>query len=141
MQLTSSAKGTIAFSVALALAIVYCNTNKICMAEPGSTLLPTFGRVFGPLVNGSLVAPLTIVLIGVVVFGLWTSGRSAYALGLALGAISLVIYVFSGLSYLLAGSFASVFICASVVASAALVAWYAFNGWREAAQSGERSTL
>ena len=79
------------------------------MSEPKSTLLPTFGRVFGPLVNGSVVAPLTMVLIGVVVFGIWSSRRSAYALALALGAVSVVIYVFSGLSFLLAGSFASVF--------------------------------
>ena len=133
MQLTSSAKATIAFSVALAIAIAYCNTNSICMSEPKSTLPPTFGRVFGPLVNGSVVAPLTMVLIGVVVFGIWSSRRSAYALALALGAVSVVIYVFSGLSFLLAGSFASVFICASVVASAALVAGYSFIGWREAA--------
>ncbi len=48
MQLTSSAKGTIAFSVALAITIAYCNTNSICMSETKSTLLPTFGRVFGP---------------------------------------------------------------------------------------------
>ncbi|TMC56385.1 MAG: hypothetical protein E6J19_09415, partial [Chloroflexi bacterium] len=88
MQLTSSAKATIAFSVALAIAIAYCNTNSICMSEPKSTLLPTFGRVFGPLVNGSVVAPLTMVLIGVVVFGIWSSRRSAYALALALGAVS-----------------------------------------------------
>jgi hypothetical protein len=131
MQLTSSAKGTIAFSVALAIAIAYCNTNSICMSETKSTLLPTFGRVFGPLLNGSVVAPLTIVLIGVVVFGIWTSRRNAYALALALGAVSVVIYVFSGLSFLLAGSYASVFICTSVILSAALVAWYAFMGWRE----------
>ncbi len=131
MQLTSSAKGTIAFSVALAITIAYCNTNSICMSETKSTLLPTFGRVFGPLLNGSVVAPLTIVLIGVVVFGIWTSRRNAYALALALGAVSVVIYVFSGLSFLLAGSFASVFICSSVITSAALVAGYAFMGWRE----------
>ena len=133
MQLTSNAKGTMAFSVALAIAIAYCNTNSICMTEAKSTALPTFGRVFGPLVNGSVVAPLTIVLIGVVVFGIWTSRRSAYALALALGAVSVVIYVFSGLSFLLAGSFASVFICAAVVATAGLVSWQAFSGWREAA--------
>ena len=131
MQLTSSAKGTIAFSVALAITIAYCNTNTICMSETKSTLLPTVGRVFGPLLNGSVVAPLTIVLIGVVVFGIWTSRRNAYALALALGAVSVVIYVFSGLSFLLAGSFASVFICSSVITSAALVAGYAFMGWRE----------
>jgi ABC-type polysaccharide/polyol phosphate export permease len=103
------------------------------MSEPKSTLLPTFGRVFGPLVNGSFVAPLTIVLIGFVVFGIWTSRRSAYALALALGVVSIVIYVFSGLSFLFAGSFASVLICTSVIASAALVAGYAFMGWRETA--------
>ncbi len=45
--------------------------------------------------------------------------------------MSVVIYVFSGLSFLLAGSFASVFICSSVITSAALVAGYAFMGWRE----------
>jgi hypothetical protein len=134
MQLTSSAKGTIAFSVALAIAVVYCNTNMICMSEPRSALIPTFGRVFGPLVNGAVVAPLTLVLIGVVVFGIWTSRRNAYALALALGALSLVIYVFSGLSFLLASSFASVFICATVSVSAALVIGYAFKGWREAAR-------
>jgi hypothetical protein len=132
MQLTSSARGTMAFSVALAIAIAYCNTNNICMTETKSALLPTFGRVFGPLVNGSVVAPLTILLVGVAVFGIWTSRRGAYALALALGAVSVVIYVFSGLSFLLAGSFASVFICASVVASAALVTGYSFMGWREA---------
>src|SRR2546428_8555833 len=131
MPLTSSAKGTIAFSVALAIAIAYCNTNSICMGETRSTSIPTFGRVFGPLVNGSVVAPLTIVLIGVVVFGLWTSRRGAYALAVALGVISVVIYVLSGLSFLLAGSFASVFICTSVILSAALVTTYAFKGWRE----------
>lgn len=133
MQLTPSAKGTIAFSVALALAIVYCNTNPICMSEPRSALIPTFGRVFGPLANGSVVAPLTLLLIGAVVFGIWTSRRNAYALALALGALSLVIYVFSGLSFLLAGSFASVFICATVVSCAALVAGFAYRAWREAA--------
>jgi hypothetical protein len=140
MQLTSSAKGTVAFSVALAIAIAYCTTNSICMSEQRSAVIPTFGKVFGPLVNGSVVAPLTIVLMGFVVFGIWTSRRSAYAIALALGAISVVIYTFSGLAYLLAGSFASVFICASVITSAALVAGYAVMGWREA-QSGERSTL
>ena len=134
MQLTSSAKGTIAFSVALAIAIAYCNTNAICMSEPGSALVPTFGKVFGPLVNRAVVVPLTLVLIGVVLFGIWTSRRNAYALALALGAVSVVIYVFSGLSFLLAGSFASVFICASVIASASLVVGYAFMGWRETAR-------
>ena len=138
MQLSSNAKGTIAFSVALAIAIAYCNTNNICMSEAKSTLLPTFGRVFGPLVNGAVVAPATVVLIGVVVFGIWTSRRSAYALALVLGAVSLVIYVFSGLSFLLAGSFASVFICTSVVLSAALVAGYGLRGWRETASVAAR---
>jgi hypothetical protein len=133
MQLTPSAKGTIAFSVALALAIVYCNTNAICMSEPRSPLIPTFGRVFGPLANGSVVAPLTLLLIGAVVFGIWTSRRGAYALALTLGAISLVIYVFAGLSFLLAGSFASVFICATAISCAALAAGFAFRGWRETA--------
>ena len=88
--------------------------------------------MFGPLVNGAVVAPLTLILMGVGVFGIWTAHRNAFALAVALGAVSFVIYVFSGLSFLLAGSFASVFICATVVVSAALVAGYAFRGWREA---------
>lgn len=133
MELTPSAKGTIAFSVALALAVVYCNTNTICMTEPRSTLIPTFGRVFGPLANGAVVAPVTLVLIGVVVFGIWTSRRNAYALALGLGALSLAIYVLAGLSFLLAGSFASAVICATVVTSAALATGYALRGWRETA--------
>ena len=133
MELTPSAKGTIAFSVALALAVVYCNTNTICMTEPRSPLIPTFGRVFGPLANGAVVAPLTLVLIGVVVFGIWTSRRNAYALALVLGGLSLAIYVFAGLSFLLAASFASALICATVVTSATLTTAYALRGWRETA--------
>jgi hypothetical protein len=131
MQLTPSAKGTIAFVLALALAIVYCNTNNICMSEPRSPLIPTFGRVFGPLANGAVVAPLTLLLIGAVVFGVWTSRRSAYALGGVIGLVSLVIYVLAGLSFVLAGSFASAFICGTVIACAALATWYAFGGWRD----------
>lgn len=134
MHLTPSAKGTIAFSVALGLAIVYCNTNTICMSEPRSPLIPTFGRVFGPLANGAVVAPLTLVLIGAVVFGIWNSARSAYAIALALGALSLAIYVLAGLSFLLAGSFASAFICTTVVSTAALTTGYAIKGWRATAR-------
>lgn len=134
MQFTLSAKGTIAFSIALALAVVYCNTNMICMSEPRSPLIPTFGRVFGPLANGAVVAPLTLILIGAVVFGVWTSRRNAYALAVALGAVSLVIYAFAGLSFLLAGSFASVFICATVIMTAALATGFALKGWRETAR-------
>ena len=130
-QLTPNAKGTIAFSVALAIAIVYCTTNMICMSEPRSPLIPTFGRVFGPLANGSVVAPLTIILVGAVVFGIWTSRRGAYAIALVLGALSLAIYGFAGLSYLLAGSFASALICATVITTAALATGYAFKGWRK----------
>jgi hypothetical protein len=113
---------------------VYCNTSAICVSDLRLPASSIFGRDFGPLANGVVVAPLTLVLLGGVVFGIWNSTRNAYAPALALGALSLAIYVLAGLWFLLTGSLVSAFICATVIISAALATGYAFKGWREAAR-------
>jgi hypothetical protein len=135
MQVTRSAKGTIAFSVALTLAVVYCNTNAICISDLRLPAISICGRDLGHLANGVVVAPLTLVLLGGVVFGIWNSTRNAYAPALALGALSLAICVLAGLWFLLTGSLVSAFICATVIISAALATGYAFKGWRDAARA------
>jgi hypothetical protein len=132
MELTSNAKGTIAFSVAMVVLASYCSNSAICMNS--AIWEPALG-ILGPIAqfNGSLLLPLSTLIVGAAILRIWNGARAGFNLALLLGIATAVLYAPFGLAYIGVGSIAAALICFSVVSAGLLTASYAYK-----AQSGFR---